>query len=118
VRIESFRVVNYKSFADSGELRLEPGFNVIIGRSNVGKTALAEAVSLHFRDRPHRSLKTVPTPGAQPPPSSQAEVSMRLEAGELAELLADEPTTFYVPTDPEQPDAGEEWLQDCTVRRH
>jgi predicted ATP-binding protein involved in virulence len=43
VRIESFRVVNYKSFADSEEIRLEPGFNVIVGRNNVGKTALAEA---------------------------------------------------------------------------
>ena len=26
MRIESFRVVNYKSFADSGEIRLEPGY--------------------------------------------------------------------------------------------
>ena len=59
MRIENFRVVNYKSFADSGEMRLKPSFNVIVGRNNVGKTALAEAVSLRFQAKPHRSLKTV-----------------------------------------------------------
>jgi AAA15 family ATPase/GTPase len=81
VRLESFRVVNYKSFADSGEIRLEPGFNVIVGRNNVGKTALAEALGLGFANNPHRSLKTVPKVNAQPEdPLSQAEVSMRLGA--------------------------------------
>jgi predicted ATPase len=65
VRIRTFRVVNYKSFVDSGELRLEPGFNVIVGRNNVGKTALAEAVGLHLlTDKPHRSLRTVPREGS------------------------------------------------------
>ncbi len=46
MRIERFRIVNYKSFADSGEVRFKPGFNVIVGRNNVGKTALAKAVRL------------------------------------------------------------------------
>jgi AAA15 family ATPase/GTPase len=96
VRIESFRVVNYKSSADSGEIHLEPGFNVIVGRNNVGKTALAEAMSLRFSDKPHRSTKTVHRFGAAPTnTASQVEVSIQLEADELADLLVDEFPSFY-----------------------
>jgi predicted ATP-dependent endonuclease of OLD family len=73
LRIESFRIVNYKSFTDSRERYLEPGFNVIVGRNNVVKTALAEALSLRFSDKPHRSSKTVPGPDAQPDPESRAD---------------------------------------------
>jgi predicted ATPase len=98
VRITSFRVINYKSFADSGKMHLESGFNVILGRNNVGKTALVEAMSLRFVDKPHRSSSTVPSPGAQPDPESRAEISVRVEADELTELLIHEMPTFYVPT--------------------
>lgn len=83
MRIQSFQVINYKSFADSGEIHLEPGFNVIVGRNNVGKTALAEAMSLRFPGKPHRSLTTVPTLGTPIDENSRAEVSIRLEANEL-----------------------------------
>jgi hypothetical protein len=57
VHLSSFRVTNYKSFHDSEKVHFEPGFNVIVGRNNVGKTALSEAISLRFLDKPHhRSL--------------------------------------------------------------
>jgi hypothetical protein len=112
MRISTFRVVNYKSFADSGEIRFKSGFNVIVGRNNVGKTALAEAVGLHsLVDKPPRSLKTVPTPGAPQDSSSEAEVSIRVEANELSELLINELPSFYVPTSPDQMDASETWLR-------
>lgn len=111
MHVESFRIINYKSFSDSRTMRLKPGFNVIVGRNNVGKTALAEAMSLHFVNNPHRSLKTVPTLGAPLNPSSQAEVSIRIEADELAKLLASEFPVFYIATHPNQPDAGKAWLQ-------
>jgi len=112
VRITAFRVINYKSFADSRKLRFEPGFNVIVGRNNVGKTALAEAVSLHFLvDKPHRSLRTIPRQGAPHDSSSRAEVSIWVEANELANLLADEVLSFSAPTNPDRTDAGEAWLQ-------
>ncbi len=56
MHLSSFRVTNYKSFHDSEKVHFEPGFNVIVGRNNVGKTALSEAISLRFLDKPHRSL--------------------------------------------------------------
>jgi len=106
MRMTSLRVLNYKSFADSGEMHHESGFNVVVGRNNVGKTALAEATSLRFEYKPHRSLSTVPSPGAQLDPESRAEISMRFEANELTELLMHEMPTFYIPTPAKNPQTG------------
>jgi hypothetical protein len=111
VHLSKFRVVNYKSFADSGDIHLEPGFNVIVGRNNVGKTALAEAMSLRFPSKPHRSTDTVPSPGTSLDQASRAEVSIRVEANELLELLLREMPTFYVPTDNNNVTAGQEMLK-------
>jgi hypothetical protein len=112
VRIESFQVVNYKSFADSKDMHLKPGFNMIVGRNNVDKTALAEALGLRFADKPHLSTKTVPRPGAAPAnAASQAEVLGRLGAEELAELLATEMPAFNAPTSSDRPGAGEAPVQ-------
>lgn len=106
MRIQSFQVINYKSFADSGEMRLEPSFNVIVGRNNVGKTALAEAMSLRFPSRPHRSMNTLPSPDMPISQDSRTEISIRLEANELVELLIREMPTFYVPTEAQEAPAG------------
>lgn len=98
MRIISFRVINYKSFLDSGELHLKPGFNVIVGRNNVGKTALAESISLRFSSKPHRSVETIPRLGGMPRESSStAEVSICVEPDELADLLASELPIFIFP---------------------
>ena len=106
MRIQSFQVINYKTFADSGEMRLEPSFNVIVGRNNVGKTALAEAMSLRFPSKPHRSMNTLPTPDTPISQDSRTEISIRLEANELVELLIREMPTFYVPTEAQEAPAG------------
>jgi hypothetical protein len=111
VRINTFRGVNYKSFAATEEIRLEPGFNVIVGRNNVGKTALAEVLSLRFSDNPHRSSKAVPRPGAQPDPTSRVELSIEWKGDELTDMLVREMPTFYVHTDPERPGVGETALR-------
>jgi predicted ATPase len=59
VWIEEARIENYKCFHEPQTLRLERGFNVVIGRNNSGKSALLEA--LHFRGAgaPHRSKHSV-----------------------------------------------------------
>lgn len=95
--VAKFRVTNYKSFRDSGYLRLGAGFNVIVGRNNVGKTALVEALSLRSADKPHRSPETVPNPSAAPDPFSRVEVSFELSKEELVGLMRSSAPTFYVP---------------------
>ncbi len=96
MRIASFRIHNYKSFSSTEEIQLKPGFNVIVGQNNVGKTALMEALSLRFSDKHHRSLKTVPTALVSPNPISQTEVSFSFSRNELMQLLS-ALGTFYVP---------------------
>jgi hypothetical protein len=106
VRISTFRGVNYKCFAATEEIRFEPGFNVIVGRNNAGKTALAEVLSLRFSAKPHRSSMSVPRLNAQPDPESRAEVSIMLKADELTDLLLREMPTFYVPTEAQEAPTG------------
>jgi predicted ATPase len=54
------KIQNYKSFLDSEEINLTPGFNVIVGKNNSGKTALAEILSLRFSNNPHKSKASKP----------------------------------------------------------
>ena len=58
--ISSITVKNYMGFLDSGDIKLSSGFNIIVGQNNAGKTALLEALSLQFDNKPHRTRKTVP----------------------------------------------------------
>lgn len=58
--LSKVQVNNYKSHLCSAALELTPGFNLITGQNNAGKTALLEALSLTFGSKPHRSLKTMP----------------------------------------------------------
>ncbi len=53
--ISQFKIYNYKSYLDSGEIKLKPGINIITGKNNVGKTALLQALSLQFGNLPHKS---------------------------------------------------------------
>ena len=95
--IAKFQVTNYKSFYSSQELTLTPGFNVIVGPNNVGKTALVEAMSLHFTDNPHRSMKTMPRPGMQVSNVSTVNIAFQLAEGEAEQLLIDSASNFFVP---------------------
>ena len=53
-------ITNYKSFLSPAKVEFGPGFNVIVGRNNSGKSALLEAISLGFEAVPHRSPVTIP----------------------------------------------------------
>jgi hypothetical protein len=97
MHIATLQVNNYKSFSSSEELRFTPGFNVIVGQNNVGKTALVEALSLQFGNQPHRSLKTAPTSLTTPDPYSQMSIRFELSKDELADLLINYLPAFYVP---------------------
>jgi hypothetical protein len=102
--ITKFQVSNFKSYLDSGEIELKPGFNIITGQNSVGKTALLEAMGLQFMGSPHRSLRTVPTPGIVPNQESIVRVTFSLAREELIHfgqgqilLLPEPPQGFAVP---------------------
>lgn len=101
--ISNFRIQNYKSFLTSEEFSFVPGFNLIVGANNAGKTALVEALTLTLGNKPHLSTKTLPRPGAPMDGTSGVEVSFQLAGGEAEQLLFDSQSNIYVPVG-DQPD--------------
>jgi predicted ATPase len=97
--ISRFELRNYKSFDEPAPLVLKPGFNIITGQNNAGKTALLTALGLNFGSNPHRSERTVPTPGSSPNQTSWADVSFTLRPQEVLRILQrpGDPI-WYVPT--------------------
>jgi hypothetical protein len=80
--ISRFQLLNYKSFRDSGVLEFQPGINIIVGANNSGKIALLEALSLSFKDIPHRSLKTAGYADS----SSRVQVSLVADKSAIKEV--------------------------------
>src|SRR5216684_5109207 len=96
--IARFQVKNYKSFLSSQEFHLTPGFNVVVGQNNAGKTALVEALSLQFADKYHMSMKTIPSPGVLLHDSftSTVQIAFQLVEEEADQLLINTRGSFYV----------------------
>jgi energy-coupling factor transporter ATP-binding protein EcfA2 len=85
--ISKFQVSNFKSYRDSTEVEFKPGFNIITGQNNAGKTALLEALTLDLVPKPHRSIRSMPVPGALPQEGSSARVTFVLSGEELLRSL-------------------------------
>lgn len=99
MHISKFQLNNYKSYLSSPEVGLALGFNIIVGRNNVGKTALLDALRLNFRNnsKPHRSLKTLPSPDAPIDPNSWADVSIFISRDELLDIHNKSMTELSLP---------------------
>lgn len=82
MKFKSIQINSYKSFSESEEIQLSEGFNVIVGSNNVGKTALAEALSLRIQNRPHRSLETN-NPGDN---NSNVNITIGIDSSELKSI--------------------------------
>ncbi len=104
--ISRFRVRNYKGYLDSTHIALTPGFNVIVGRNNAGKTALIEALSLDFAPLPHRSLKIMPSRTTPVDQISVVDVRFTLTPEEVREWIQTA-GTFSVPAFGNRPAATE-----------
>jgi hypothetical protein len=88
--ISKFQISNYKSYRETGEIEFKPGFNVITGKNNAGKTALLEALTLQFEANPHQTVATVPYPGASPPTQSVVTFTTVINRKELLRLIGDQ----------------------------
>jgi predicted ATPase len=85
--ISKFQVVNYKSYRETGEIELWPGFNIVVGQNSAGKTALLEALQLQFAWSPHRSMATLPVAGSMNSTPCSVRLSFAAEPDELLALL-------------------------------
>lgn len=85
--LKSVRIENYKCFRESTHVELAPGVNVIVGRNNVGKSAVVEAMSLTFGNRPHRSERSAPRASTMNAPQSKVAFEIVVTAEEVAAFL-------------------------------
>lgn len=94
--IESVAVTNYKSFLDRQVFQFEPGFNLLVGSNNAGKTTVLDVIDMDpHSNEPHRSQRTIPEFGGQPPNFSEFEVTLRTHYCELRCLTGG--TDVYMP---------------------
>lgn len=91
-----FEIENFKSFGEQ-RFEFEPGLNLITGRNNSGKSALMEALSLQFVDKPHRNLNTIPHPAHTPSPASIARFGFAMSGEELGRVLHGQVKQFTLP---------------------
>src|SRR5258708_643596 len=87
--ISRFQIINYKSYLETAEIEFKRGFNVVTGKNNAGKTALLEALTLQFDANPHRTVETVPYPGASPSTTSLVRFTLVIDRKELLRLIVE-----------------------------
>lgn len=96
MHIESVTISNYKSFFEKQTLQLEPGFNLLLGTNNAGKTTVLDVVDMDFGlNEPHRSERTIPRYGGVTLQPSAFEVTLATRFSELRGLLAT--SQIYLP---------------------
>ena len=94
MHISRFQILNYKCFFETTEIEFKPGFNVVTGKNNAGKTSLLEALTLQFEWNPHRTVETVPYPGAPTPNTSAVRFALSIDKKELWRLVGDQQQRF------------------------
>lgn len=96
MHIETVAITNYKSFLEKQTLHFEPGFNLLVGTNNAGKTTVLDVIDLDpSLNEPHRSERTIPQFGGQPIQFSEFEVVLATRFSELRRLAG--PTQVYLP---------------------
>ncbi|MDT7514874.1 ATP-dependent nuclease [Rhodoferax mekongensis] len=89
-------IENYKSFLEQQTIRFEPGFNLLVGTNNAGKTSVLDVMDMEIGlNEPHRSERTIPQFGGLPNPRSVFEVSLATSFGELWRLVG--ASQMYLP---------------------
>jgi AAA ATPase domain/AAA domain, putative AbiEii toxin, Type IV TA system len=99
MQFQSVQILNYKSFRDSDQISLNPGFNIIVGKNDSGKSAFLEALSLKSQSNPHRSQLTAPKPSSTLDPKSSIEFIVDISDQELSDILAPY-KQIIIPCDP------------------
>lgn len=95
--ISKILISNYKSYLSSSVLELKPGFNIVTGRNNAGKSALLEALKLNIANRPHLSAITAPMPDSVIATHSRVEFSIMVNTSELRTILSIPNSAFNIP---------------------
>lgn len=95
--ISKFRINNFKSFHDSGEINFTQGINIITGQNNSGKTALLQALSIKFKSDPHRSSLTLPKPNINIDNTSKFDVEFSISKEEIEDIIFNKTNEIIIP---------------------
>lgn len=99
MRIDSVAITNYKSFLDEQTIHFEPGFNLLLGANNAGKTSILDVLDMEIGlNEPHRSERTIPQYGGPPIGHSQLEVTLATRFSELWRVAGSSQLYLPVPT--------------------
>lgn len=94
--IKSVAIESYKSIHERQTLYFEPGFNLLVGTNNAGKTSVLDVIDLDFGlNDPHRSERTIPQFGGQNNQQSEFEVTLSTSCSEMWRLVGS--TELYLP---------------------
>jgi hypothetical protein len=88
VHIKTVKIKNYKSFFETDPIPFRPGFNLIVGQNDSGKTALLESICPGFEPRPHRSSITAPERNSPNQPHSISTKEFFLSHEDLRDYLS------------------------------
>lgn len=94
--VQSVSIENYKSFLEPQTIRFEPGFNLLVGTNNAGKTSVLDVMDMDLGlNEPHRSERTIPQFGGLPNPRSVFEVILATRFSEIWRLTGG--SQMYIP---------------------
>ncbi len=95
--IKQITIENYKSFSTPHEVFFSPGFNVVVGANNAGKTALVEALSLKVENKPHLSQEIIRQKGdVVNIGASAVQIHFSVPMDEFRQFLWNNSPTFYI----------------------
>jgi predicted ATPase len=97
MKIKQLRIRNYKSWNDSGLIKLDVGLNIIVGQNDAGKTALLEALSLRKGSNPHTTIISKPESDSYIDGNSIVDVTFQFDQNELFRATLTLNENFFVP---------------------
>src|SRR5215472_855006 len=92
MRLKSLDLLGFKSFCDSTEIKFGPGFTAIVGPNGCGKSNVVDAIRWVLGEQATSRLRgksaedLIYAGNDSNPPAGLAEVSLLLEADDLAQL--------------------------------
>lgn len=88
MRLDSVTIENYKVFLERQSIEFAPGFNLLVGSNNSGKTTVLDVLDLNpgVNDS-HRSIRTIAQYGGATSPVSLFEAAIQTRYEELRQLV-------------------------------
>ncbi|MDA8119221.1 AAA family ATPase [Acidiferrobacter thiooxydans] len=93
--IASICVRGYKSVRDTGDVSISPAMTIVVGRNNVGKTALLESIAVRAAPGAvHRTINTHTTADVHHPEELTTVLCFKLSKNRIHDLLKQAPEIF------------------------